>query len=424
MNVLIVGSGGREHVLAWKIQQSSKVTKLYCAPGNAGIADVAECVPIKSNDVTALIHFAQEHAIDLTVIGPEAPLVAGIVDEFQKVGLHVFGPSQAAAQLEGSKVFSKEFMQRWHIPTAAFESFEESEKALDYVRKVNFPLVIKADGLASGKGVFICESFEEAEDAIHKIMSDKVFQDAGHEIVAEEFLEGEEASILAISDGKNFVVLEPSQDHKRVFDEDLGPNTGGMGAYSPVPVVTADVYKQAIDNVIAPAIHGMKEEGVPFRGVLYAGLMVTPDGVKVLEFNVRFGDPEAQVVLPRLQNDLVDVLMASCKGLLGDLEMQWDPRACVCVVMSSGGYPGSYLIGEPIEGLDKIQDKDTVVFHAGTTVENGKIVTSGGRVLGLTSLEDSIEEAIDKAYEAVEKIRFNHCFFRRDIGHKALKTGV
>jgi phosphoribosylamine--glycine ligase len=425
MKVLIIGSGGREHVLTWTIKQSPKVTKIYCAPGNGGMADIAECVEIKAEDIPGLLKFAEEKAIDLTVVGPEAPLAAGIVDEFEKAGLKVFGPNKAAAQLEGSKVFAKEFMKRHGIPTAGFQVFDNKEAAakfLDALKKDDFPVVIKAEGLAAGKGVLICRNIEEAGVAVAQIMAEKVFKSAGDRIVIEEFLEGEEASILAISDGKNFVMLDSSQDHKRIFDNDEGPNTGGMGAYSPAPVVTPELFQTIAQQVIKPTIDGMRKDGTPFKGVLYAGLMLTADGPKVLEYNVRFGDPEAQAVLPRLKTDLLDVMLAACDGKLAGTVLEWDPRSCVCVVMASGGYPGDYEKGKEIFGLDAVKErKDAVVFHAGTQLEGGKIVTSGGRVLGVTSLGATIEEAIRKAYQAVAKIKFEKCFYRRDIGHRAWK---
>lgn len=422
MKVLIIGSGGREHVLAWKIQQSPQVKKLYCAPGNGGIAQIAECVDIKADDIPGLVRFAKKEKIDLTVVGPEAPLVLGIVDTFEEEGLKVFGPKRKAAQLEGSKVFAKEFMQRHHIPTAGFASFDTLKAAKDFLSRATFPLVIKADGLAAGKGVMICQSLKEGEEALDRIMGQKIFENAGDRIIIEECLQGEEVSILAISDGKDYVILDSAQDHKRIFDDDIGPNTGGMGAYSPAGIVTEAVLKRIEAGIIEPVLRGMDEEDNPFKGVLYAGLMMTSEGPKVLEFNVRFGDPEAQAVLPRLKSDLTDILLAGCEGRLNKIDCQWDPRHCVCVVMSSGGYPGEYEKGKEIKGLDSIDEKfDTFVFHAGTKKEGKKIVTSGGRVLGVTSLGEGIEDAIHKAYEAVEKIQFDRYFFRRDIGARAVK---
>ncbi len=420
MNILVIGSGGREHTLVWKIKQSLKVKKIYCAPGNAGIASLAECVEIASDDIKGLLKFAQENKIDLTVVGPEAPLVAGIVDEFEKYGLKIFGPNQAAAQLEASKAFAKEFLHRRNIPTAVYKIFDEPKGALEFLSQAQFPLVVKADGLAAGKGVVICKDLTEAKQAIDEIMVQKIFKSAGDRVVIEECLEGPEASILAVSDGKHFFVLETAQDHKRIFDDDLGPNTGGMGAYSPAPVVTPDMMNKIITRIIEPSIRGMHKEGRPFKGVLYAGLMLTYQGPQVLEFNVRFGDPEAEAVLPRLKTDLVDIMLASIDGKLEKLTLKWDDRPCVCVVIASGGYPGSYETGKVIDGLENIQDPQTFVFHAGTKLKNGNVLTNGGRVLGVTSLGSTMEEAIARVYQAVDQIKFDRAFFRRDIGARAI----
>lgn len=422
MKVLVIGSGGREHVLCWKFKQSAEVKKLYCAPGNGGIAQIAECVDLKVEDIAGLLKFAKKNKIDLTVVGPEGPLVAGIVDEFEKAGLTIFGPNKLAAQLEGSKVFAKEFMHRRNIPTATFKIFDDYKEAKEFLAKAQFPLVVKAEGLAAGKGVVVCQTLKQAEEAIVQIMKDKIFKEAGKRVVIEECLEGEEVSILAISDGENHVILDSAQDHKRIFDDDLGPNTGGMGAYSPAPIATSDLLKKIETRVIEPTIRGMSREGFPFKGVLYAGIMITVNGPMVLEYNVRFGDPEAQAVLPRLKNDLAELLLAAAEGRLNEVSLAWDPRSCVCVVMSSGGYPNKYQTGKEITGLDKVSKKsDTIVFHAGTQKDGDTILTSGGRVLGVTGLGDGVEEAINKAYTAVDKIKFDHCFFRRDIGEKALK---
>lgn len=422
MNILIVGSGGREHVLAWKIKQSPLVKKLYCAPGNGGISDIAQCVDIKAENIQGLIRFAQENKIDLTVMGPEAPLVAGIVDAFEHEGLKIFGPSRAAARLEASKVFAKEFMRACSIPTANFMKFDNIEEAKIFLRQITFPMVVKADGLAAGKGVVICRDLAHAEKAVDEIMGQKIFKEAGHQIIIEEYLEGEEVSILAISDGENFCLLESSQDHKRIFDDDVGPNTGGMGAYSPAPIFTDKLRKVVEARVLEPAIRGMRRNGTPFKGVLYAGLMIMPDGPMVLEFNVRLGDPEAQAVLPRLKSDIVELMLAGCEGRLDQIHLEWDKRDCVCVVMSSGGYPGKYETGKEVSGLPEAgAQADTMVFHAGTKKENDAIFTDGGRVLGVTSLGNTIESAIEKAYRAVDKIKFERCFFRRDIGAKAFK---
>jgi phosphoribosylamine--glycine ligase len=420
MKVLVVGSGGREHVLAWKLKQSPKVKHVICAPGNGGMAQIAECVAIKADDITGLVRFAQDQDIDLTVVGPEAPLVAGIVDAFEKAGLKIFGPNKAAAQLEGSKSFSKRFMKRHHIPTAAFETFTDADKARGYLLGAAYPLVVKADGLAAGKGVIICSNKDEALDAVDSIMTQRVFKEAGDSIVVEECLDGPEASILAISDGDNVVVLETSQDHKRIFDNDEGPNTGGMGAYSPAPVVTPALYEQIVQTVIKPTINGMKSDGTPFKGVLYAGLMLTADGPKVLEYNVRLGDPETQAVLPRLRTDLFDVLMAACEGRIKDVSLDWDPRTAVCVVVAAGGYPGQYDTGKEITGLDQAVSEDGVIFHAGTVANGEKVYTAGGRVLGITGFGSDVAEAIENTYRVVNKVHFEGCFFRRDIGRKAL----
>jgi len=422
MKVLVVGSGGREHALIWKLKQSPHVKEIFCAPGNGGITGMAKCLDIKAEDISGLVRFALKEMIDLTVVGPEVSLVAGIVDEFEKVGLRVFGPSKQAALLEGSKVFAKEFMHRHGIPTASFKTFDNFSAAKQFLAKIRYPAVIKADGLASGKGVVICQNLEEADRALDEIMVEKVYKEAGSQVVIEEFLKGEEVSILAVSDGKHFQILETAQDHKRIFDGDIGPNTGGMGAYSPAPMVSVDYLQTIATSVIAPTIRGMELEGNTFRGILYAGLMITEAGINVLEFNVRFGDPEAQAILPRLKTDLVDIIFATLEGSLDKIRIEWETRACVCVVMSSRGYPKSYEKGKEITGLEAAAaDRDTIVFHAGTEKKENKILICGGRVLGVTSLGNDIEAAIENTYHSVEKIKFDGCFFRRDIGAKALK---
>ena len=418
MNILVIGSGGREHALCWKIKQSAKVKRLYCAPGNGGIAQMAECVAIGVEDIDGLLTFALQKKIDLTVVGPEVSLVGGVVDAFAQKGLKIFGPSQAAAQLEGSKVFAKEFMQRRHIPTAGYKVFNAPALALTFLQQARFPLVVKADGIAAGKGVYICADLKEGKAAIDEIMVQKIFKKAGDRVIIEECLQGPEASVLAICDGKHFLVLPTAQDHKRIFDDDRGPNTGGMGAFSPNSLVTAEVLDKIITGIIEPAMRGMYQEGNPFKGVLYAGLMLTAEGPKTLEFNVRFGDPETQCILPRLQSDIVDIFLAACDGVLHERKVQWDERACVCVVVASGGYPGQYQSGCAISGLDEIKDEDTVVFHAGTKNDGGRLVTSGGRVLGVTGLGRNLEVAGCKAYNAVGKIHFDRMFFRRDIAGK------
>ncbi len=419
MNILVIGSGGREHALVWKIRQSPRVSQVYCAPGNGGIAGLAECVDIKADDISGLLKFAQERSIDLTVVGPEVPLVMGIVDIFEKAGLKAFGPSKAAACLEGSKAFAKEFMTRHCIPTAEYGSFDDILQGREFLKQCQYPLVVKADGLAAGKGVIICQDKAEAEEALRSIMFDHIFKDAGKRVVIEEFLVGEEASILAVADGNDFIILETSQDHKRIFDNDLGPNTGGMGAYSPAPVVTPVLMGRIAETVIRPVVDGMRRDGVPFKGILYAGVMVTAEGPKVLEFNTRFGDPETQAVLPRLKSDIVDMMLGSVEGRLATMKLEWDSRACVCVVMAAGGYPGDYASGKEIQGLSDVGD-DAVVFHAGTKQEGGRIVSSGGRVLGVTALGQGIAQAIAQAYAAAGKIGFDGVQYRRDIGRKAL----
>ncbi len=419
MKILVIGSGGREHALVWKIKQSPRVEKIYCAPGNGGIAGLAECVDIRADDIVALADFAHAEKIELTVVGPEVPLVAGIVDLFEEEGLKIFGPSRTAARLEGSKVFAKSFMKRWEIPTARYAAFTDLRAALSGLKDFALPVVVKADGLAAGKGVVIAYTGLEAEAALKRIMSDRIFKEAGNRVVIEEFLEGEEASILAVADGKDFVILESSQDHKRVFDNDGGPNTGGMGAYSPAPVVTDRLLKDIAAGVVRPVIDGMAEEESPFKGVLYVGVMVTKDGPKVLEFNARFGDPETQAVLPRLKSDLVELMLASVEGRLAGFSLEWDNAPCVCVVMAAGGYPGDYATGKVISGLEAVPS-GTTVFHAGTRKDGENIVTSGGRVLGVTARGEDIAAAVRNAYAAVEKISFDGAHWRKDIGKKAL----
>lgn len=425
MKVLVIGSGGREHTLCWKITQSKLVEHVFCAPGNAGTAEVAQNVNIKVDDVESLLRFAKEKKIDLTCVGPETPLVLGIVDLFRENGLKIFGPSKKAAMLEGSKIYAKEIMKKYEIPTADFAVFSDAKEAIRYVKEKGVPIVVKADGLAAGKGVTICNTIEEAEEAINESLVKKIFGDAGQRVVIEEALSGEEASILVISDGKNRVALDSSQDHKRVFDQDKGPNTGGMGAYSPAPVVTQDVFDRVIAEVIDPLIAAMEKEGNPYKGVLYAGIMVTDSGPKVLEFNVRFGDPETQALLPRMKSDLVQLMQASIAGELGGKEVLWDPRPCVSVVLTAGGYPGNYEKRKIITGLGYFKGKeDTLVFHAGTIQDNTAVLTNGGRVLNITGLGDTIKEAINKAYEACDKVNFDGMHYRWDIGRRALNRTI
>jgi len=423
MKVLVIGSGGREHSLVWKIKQSPKVKKIYASPGNAGIEELAEIVEIKPDDIKGLIRLAEGKNIDLTVVGPESPLVNGIVDEFEKEGLKIFGPNKFASQLEGSKVLAKQMMVKFGVPTANFKVFNEYQKAKDYVGSLKPPIVLKADGLAQGKGVIIASSTREACGAIDLMMVDKIFGPAGARIVVEDCLVGEEASILVLSDGKNVVPLASSQDHKRVFDNDQGPNTGGMGAYSPAPVVTEEMFKRIMDEIINPTIKGMFQEGCAYKGILYAGIMITDDGPKVLEFNVRFGDPETQVILPRLKTDLVDLMEASIDGTLAKAKLEWDEKYCLSVVLASGGYPAEYQKEKKIFGLSELKSwPDIFVFHAGTKKFGKDIVTAGGRVLNVVGLGHSIEEAIERTYKAVEQISFEGVHYRKDIGKKALKV--
>lgn len=422
MKILVIGSGGREHALVWKLSQSPLVKKVYCAPGNAGTAENAENLTISADDITRLWRFARDNRVDLTVVGPEAPLVAGIVDEFRRQGLVIFGPTAAAARLEGSKVFAKKLLRKASIPTADFAVFSRFPEAERYIDEGDEqPLVVKADGLASGKGVFVCATRAEAKAAVRSILQERNFGDAGSQIVIEECLVGQEASVLAIVDGDTIVPLEVAQDHKRAFDNDQGPNTGGMGAYCPAPVVTPEIMDEIVRRILVPTVHTMKVDGCPFSGVLYAGLMLTAGGPRVLEYNVRFGDPEAQPVLMRLKSDLAQVLMMAATGKLGELEgLDWDPRPAVCVVMASEGYPGDYKRGHPIYGLDEADLlPDVKVFHAGTALKNGDVQNTGGRVLGVTALGDTIADAKKRAYQAVDKIRWNGGWCRRDISDKA-----
>ena len=419
MKVLIVGSGGREHAIAWKVAQSPKVDKIYCAPGNAGISSVAECVPIGAMEFDKLVAFAKEKEIDLTVIGMDDPLVGGIVDEFEKAGLRVFGPRKNAAILEGSKAFSKNLMKKYYIPTAAYETFTDPEAALKYLETAKMPIVLKADGLALGKGVLICQNLEEAKAGVQELMMDKKFGSAGDEIVIEEFMTGREVSVLSFVDGNIVKIMSSAQDHKRAKDGDRGLNTGGMGNFSPSPFYTEEVDAFCKKYIYQPTVDAMKAEGRPFKGVIFFGLMLTPDGPKVLEYNARFGDPEAQVVLPRLENDIVDVFEACVDGTLDQVDLKFDnERATVCVILASDGYPVAYEKGFPIEGLENFEGKDDYyVFHSGTKFnDQGQIVTNGGRVLGVTATGSSLKEARAKAYEATEWVQFGNKYMRTDIG--------
>ncbi len=421
MKVLVVGGGGREHALVWKLAQSPRVSRVFAAPGNAGTDGLATNVAVDAEDVDELLAFARTEGIGLTVVGPEAPLVLGIADRFRDAGLRVFGPTAAAARLEGSKAFCKRIMETYGVPTAAYREFDDPEAAKAYIREQGTPLVVKADGLAAGKGVTVARTVAEAEAAVDQAMVGRVFGDAGARVVVEEFLDGEEASFLAFCDGRTFLPMASSQDHKPVFDGDQGPNTGGMGAYSPAPVVTPELFRRASEEVIRPVVDGMAAEGSPYVGVLYAGLMIKDGQIKVLEFNCRFGDPECQPIVLRMKGDLVPVLEACIDGRLDEVSLEWDPRAAVCVVIASEGYPGSYPKGVEIHGLDAAaRREDVVVFHAGTRRAGGRVVTSGGRVLGVTALGSGVAEAIRRAYDAVGDIRWPGAHHRTDIGRKAL----
>lgn len=422
MNILVVGGGGREHALIWKMAQSPLVKRIYCAPGNPGIGELSHLVPIAVDDIDGLYNFARENAIDLTVVGPELPLTLGIADRFRAGGLDLFGPSKAAAQLEGSKSFSKDLMRKYSIPTAAYAAFTERDAAVAYIKKQGAPIVVKADGLAAGKGVILAQTEAEAIAAIDEILLQGKFGAAGDAVVIEEFLYGEEASFFAFTDGKNILPLASAQDHKQIFDADQGPNTGGMGAYSPAPVVTDTLYKRIVTEVVKPTIDGMAAEGTPYQGILFVGLMIDGDDFKVLEYNARFGDPEAQPLLCRMKSDLVPVLHACARGELTLSALEWHDRAAVCVVLAAAGYPDSYPKGDEIHGIDAANALDGVqVFQAGTALLDGRIVTAGGRVLGVTGWDETIEAAIQKAYAGADLISWNGMQMRRDIGQKALR---
>ncbi|UCF15663.1 MAG: phosphoribosylamine--glycine ligase [Phycisphaerales bacterium] len=422
MNVLLIGSGGREHAIAWKLAQSKNLSKLYIAPGNPGTAQCGENVPIAGDDSVKLLEFAGQNNVGLVVVGPEDPLAAGIVDKFEAAEIKAFGPSGKAAQLEADKAFAKQLMRSSCVSTAESRTFDRYEDARAYIASRDEPVVIKAAGLAKGKGVFVCDDPSDGILAAEKVMCDKIFGPAGDVVVVEDKLLGEEASILAFVDGRNIYVMESSQDHKPVGDGDTGPNTGGMGAYSPAPVVTEALMDQITREVLVPTVDGMNRNGTPYKGVLYAGIMVTAGGPRVLEFNVRFGDPETQPILMRLKSDLLEVMLAVCDGTLDEVTLVWDRRPAVCVVMASGGYPDDYQKGKKISGLDKAgQLEDVIVFHAGTKEDNGDIVTAGGRVLGVTALGETIEQAKARAYQAVDTISFDGAYCRRDIADKAIK---
>ncbi|ELJ8582995.1 phosphoribosylamine--glycine ligase [Vibrio cholerae] len=423
MQVLIIGSGGREHALAWKVAQNPQVDTIYVAPGNAGTAleHKVQNVNIGITDIPALVAFAQDKAVELTIVGPEAPLVIGVVDAFRAAGLPIFGPTQGAAQLEGSKAFTKDFLARHNIPTAAYANFTEIEPALAYVREKGAPIVVKADGLAAGKGVIVAMTLQEAEDAIQDMLAGNAFGSAGSRVVVEEFLDGEEASFIVMVDGENVLPMATSQDHKRVGDADTGPNTGGMGAYSPAPVVTQDVHDRVMREVIYPTVRGMAAEGNTYTGFLYAGLMIDSTGApKVIEYNCRFGDPETQPIMMRLQSDLVELCQAAIAGKLDQVESKWDPRASIGVVLAAGGYPGDYAKGEVISGLPTQESAGQKVFHAGTETQGDQVVTNGGRVLCATALGNTVLEAQQRAYQLADQIHWNGMFCRRDIGYRAI----
>ncbi len=421
MKCLVIGNGGREHTIIWKLAQSPRIKKIYAAAGNGGISEVAECLDISPTDIEALSSFAKSQGIDLTVVGPEAPLAKGIGDCFRKQGLPVFAPGRQAAKLESSKVFAKELMREFAIPTAEFSIFTNSREALLYLEKKGFPGVIKVDGLAAGKGVFVCHNRKEAEEALNKIFTEKLFGEAGNRVVVEQYLKGEEASIIFFTDGKDILPMPASQDHKQIGEKDTGPNTGGMGAIAPTPIVTEKLFAEVINRIAKPTILALSHKDILYQGVLYIGIMLTEEGPKVLEFNVRFGDPETQVILPLLKSDLVEIMEAVLSGNLNKIKANWDSRAALCVVLASAGYPGKYEKGKTIFGLREAEKlRDIFVFHAGTKREKGKLLTNGGRVLGVTGLAKTPKGAIENTYEAVKKISFEGCYFRRDIGQKAL----
>ena len=423
MKVLVVGSGGREHTLAWKLKKSKKVDKIFCAPGNAGIGQVAKCINIKPTDIRALAEFAQRNKIGLTVVGPEVPLAEGIVDDFQKRRLKIFGPDRKAAQIEASKVFAKQFMRKYHIPTAAFRVFSTAAEAIGFCKSVEFPVVVKADGLAAGKGVAVVNNMKQATAAIEAFMVEKSMGKAGERVIVESCLKGQEVSIMCLTDGKAILPLLSSQDHKQAYEGDRGPNTGGMGAYCPTNLVDKDMLEQITDYILTPTVKGLQQEGITYKGVLYAGLMITETGPKVLEFNCRFGDPETQAVLPLLKNDLFDVMMATINQRLSSINrLDWKPDSAACVVMASKGYPGKYATGKRINGLHKINDNNCQIFHAGTALKGKDTVTSGGRVLSVVCTDRSLKQALNRTYKAVNRIRFDGAFYRRDIGQRVLKA--
>lgn len=422
MKVLVIGGGGREHTIVWKLSQSSKVDKIYCCPGNAGISEIAECINIDDNNFEAVANFVKYEGVDLTIVGPEAPLSKGIVDVFERNGRKILGPNSKAAQLEGSKVFSKDLMKRYGIPTAEYKVFTSYLHAEDYVRMKGAPIVIKADGLAAGKGVIMAKTVDDAIAGLKLIMKDRAFGEAGNRVVVEECLDGEEASFMAFTDGKTILPMVSSQDHKRIFDGDQGPNTGGMGAYSPAPVITPELESVIMEKIMRPTVNGLQSEGIKYKGILYAGLMIKDNKPYTLEFNCRLGDPETQPVLSRLKTDLTDIALAIADERLSGINLEWKPEVSVCVVAASKGYPGAYEKGKVIKGLDDAgKMDDVVVFHAGTAFNKNKIVTAGGRVLGVTALGKDIKDAKEKAYKAIEKIHFSGMHYRKDIADRAIK---
>ncbi|EGO65433.1 phosphoribosylamine--glycine ligase [Acetonema longum] len=420
MKILVIGSGGREHALVWKLAQSPRVQKIFCVPGNPGIGEMAECVALDSNDSEALCSFARQQGIDLTVVGPEGPLSGGIVDLFTAHGLRIFGPGRQAAEIESSKAFAKDLMAKYQIPTAGYAVFQTVADAKEYIRQKGAPLVVKADGLAAGKGVIVAMTVNEALMAVDAMLTEQAFGAAGSRVVIEEFMQGEEASILTFTDGATVKTMVAAQDHKRVYDGDQGPNTGGMGAYAPAPVVTPELMTRIQQEILQPVVDAMRREGRTYKGCLYLGVMLTDAGPKVVEFNARFGDPETQVVLPLLASDLLPVMEACIDGTLAETEIKWRDQAAVCVVMAAGGYPGTYRKGDPITGLETAAGSGAMVFHAGTALKEGKVTTAGGRVLGMTAVGDGIRQALSKAYQALENISFPGAYFRRDIGHRAI----
>lgn len=419
MKILVVGKGGREHAICWKLSQSKEVEKIYAAPGNAGIGTIAECSEIAVDNLKGLADFAQSKGIDLTVVGPELPLTLGIVDEFESRGLKIFGPSKKASVIEGSKAFAKDFMQKYHIPTASFKIFAEHFEALDFVKEAGYPLVVKADGLAAGKGAIVCNSPDEACATVEKIMVQKVFGSAGLKLVIEEYLQGEEVTVMAFTDGKNVVPMVSSQDHKRILDGDKGPNTGGMGAYAPTNLIDSKTMRLIYDEILEPTVQGLASEGRTYKGVLYVGLMLTNRGVKVLEYNCRFGDPETQAVLPLLESDLVEIFVNITEGYLNVDEIKWAEKGSGCVVLASGGYPENYQIGKVIRGLDQVSPSECVVFHAGTKRRDKDFITNGGRVLSVTGIGSGVKDALRNAYRNAEKINFENAYYRKDIGWRA-----